>query len=110
MSDKCDDASATLDLPDLNFLISAAASQIVFYSALGCILLLSDDFAHIFGLFFGLAFCWLGSGPALIQVRFALIFQLLFHLLNALFRRQPRRSRLPSLILTCRWLRARAYR
>ena len=34
MADKCDDASGTLDLPDLNFLISATASQVIFDRAI----------------------------------------------------------------------------
>lgn len=98
MTDKCDDASATLDLPDLNFLISATARQIVFHCALRRILLSRDDFAHIFDFFLGL-FYLSDRGPALI-LTLAPIFQLRLHLLNAFFRRQPREGRCPRLVLT----------
>ena len=88
MADKCDDASAALNLPDLDFLISAAGRQIVFDSAHCCVILLGGDFAHIFGLFFRLFLCSCRL-PFTLFLRLSPVLQCQLHLLDSFLSSEP---------------------
>ena len=86
MADKCDDASGTLDLPDLNFLISATTSQVVFDGAIGVYYICAASNFLAFLLFVGVV---RGVSSSFFALAFRL--ELLLHLLNALFGGHSRR-------------------
>jgi len=87
MTNERNNASATLDLPDLDLLISAAGRQVVFNRALCGFRASSCNLAHILGFLLGLLVvgrsCWA------LFVLFAAFLELLLHLLDALLSREP---------------------
>lgn len=86
---KRDDASATLNLPDLDLLISAAGRQKVLNCALRGFGVCSGDLAHILGLLLRLVLDRSRLVPVLLR-RLTAILELLLHLLDALLRCESR--------------------